>query len=422
VSNHIEDPKQIDLTQDSSTYNSESKPISELQGLSRLTIEAVVSISEIVEKVHKNISNIAKIPGTQNKQRAGGITGFVHKNIRGITEFVGNKIDAPLAAISAALEKEKSLPAKETLRSVLNGVLGDHLQKRANPLAIQMNFRRAGKCLEAATIARDIQQSNGKLLIMVHGLCMNDLQWQNDTHDSAGALAADLGMTPVYLHYNSGKHISDNGENFAQLLENLVSELTALYPHPLELTFLCHSMGGLISRSAVQHATSTKMNWPKHLKRMVFLGSPHHGAPLAKTGNWLDLILGVHPISAPFVRLIQIRSAGITDLRHGNVRESDWQPRGRFEFSSDKRTPLPLPKKVQCYAIASSTGNLSNKVNDEIVGDGLVPVDSALGKHSDKRFTLQFPSAHQWVGRNINHIQLLNHPEVYQVLRNWLVS
>jgi pimeloyl-ACP methyl ester carboxylesterase len=411
-----------DLTQSLGTVQTEYKPISDLQGISRLAIEAVVNVCETVESVHKAINNIAGLPSSQKKQQAGGIASFVYKNIRNITELVGTTIDAPLAAISDVLLKDKSLPANETLRSALNGVLGDHLHKRANPLAIQMNFRRAGKILEPGSIAQEIQRSNGKLLIMVHGLCMNDLQWQKNKHDHGEMLAKDLGLTPVYLHYNSGKHISDNGEIFSQLLEEFIGELTILYPHPLEITLLTHSMGGLISRSALQHASSAEMTWPNHLKKMIFLGSPHHGAPLEKTGNWLDLLLGAHPISAPFTRLIQIRSAGITDLRHGNVREADWQPRGRFEFAGDKRTPLPLPEDVQCYAIASTTGNLSNSINKDIVGDGLVPVDSAMGKHHDKKFTLLFPPSHQWLGRNINHMQLLNHPEVYQVLRTWLIA
>jgi pimeloyl-ACP methyl ester carboxylesterase len=411
-----------DLTQPSETAQTEYKPVSELQGISRLAIEAVVNVCEIVESVHKNISNMTGLPGSKKTQHAGKIASFVYKNIRSITELVGTKIDAPLAAVSDALLKEKSLSANETLRSALNGVLGDHLHKRDNPLAIKMNFRNAGEILDLGSILPKIQRSDGKLLIMVHGLCMNDLQWQKNNHDHGVMLAAELGLTPLYLHYNSGKHISDNGENFSQLLEKFLLDLKDIYPQPVEINLLTHSMGGLISRSAYQHASSAEMTWPNHLKKMIFLGTPHHGAPLEKTGNWLDLLLGAHPVSAPFTRLIQIRSAGITDLRHGNVRETDWQPRGRFEFSGDKRIPLPLPENVQCYAIASTTGTNSNSINNDIVGDGLVPVDSALGKHGDKKFTLLFPQSQQWLGRNINHMQLLNHPEVYQVLRTWLLS
>ncbi|MFT5676033.1 MAG: hypothetical protein ACI808_001969, partial [Paraglaciecola sp.] len=120
-----------DLTQSLGTVQTEYKPISDLQGISRLAIEAVVNVCETVESVHKAINNIAGLPSSQKKQQAGGIASFVYKNIRNITELVGTTIDAPLAAISDVLLKDKSLPANETLRSALNGVLGDHLHKRA---------------------------------------------------------------------------------------------------------------------------------------------------------------------------------------------------------------------------------------------------------------------------------------------------
>ena len=118
--------------------------------------------------------------------------------------------------------------------------------------------------------------------------------------------------------------------------------------------------------------------------------------------------------------LLKVRSAGITDLRHGNVIESDWQARNRFDFSTDKRTPLKLPKNVNCYAIATSASTYQNKHRDQIIGDGLVPLDSALGRHETKSFTLKFPATHQWIGKDINHIQLLGNDEVYTVMKTWL--
>ena len=59
---------------------------------------------------------------------------------------------------------------------------------------------------------------------------MNDLQWSRDGHDHGTALAADLGYTPLYLHYNTGEHISTNGRRLANLLESLVQE----WPQPVE--------------------------------------------------------------------------------------------------------------------------------------------------------------------------------------------
>ena len=47
--------------------------------------------------------------------------------------------------------------------------------------------------------------------MLVHGLCMNDLQWTQKSGDFEAALARDLGYTVIHLHYNSGLHISTNG-------------------------------------------------------------------------------------------------------------------------------------------------------------------------------------------------------------------
>src|SRR5207248_1368031 len=76
---------------------------------------------------------------------------------------------------------------------------------------------------------------------------MSDLGWTRKGHDHGAALARDLGYSTVYLHYNSGLHVSTNGRAFATLLESLVEE----WPVPVEeMTIVAHSMGGLVTRSA----------------------------------------------------------------------------------------------------------------------------------------------------------------------------
>ena len=77
-------------------------------------------------------------------------------------------------------------------------------------------------------------------------------------------------------------------------------DLMAQWPVPVtELVLLGHSMGGLVGRSAVHVAQAAHLHWPSVLKHMVFLGTPHHGAPLERAGHWLDLILGATPWTAP---------------------------------------------------------------------------------------------------------------------------
>jgi len=246
--------------------------------------------------------------------------------------------------------------------------------------------------------------------------------WQSwlkdaDVPANHAALARDLGYTPVYLHYNTGLHVSSNGRAFAGLIEVLLEQWPVAVK---ELVIIGHSMGGLVSRSACHYGALAGHDWPTRLRKLVFLGTPHHGAPLERGGHWVDVILGVSPYTAPFARLGKIRSAGVTDLRHGNLLDEDWEGRDRFAHAQDLRQPVPLPKRVQCYAIAATTGSRAGDLGDRVLGDGLVPVDSALGRHADPRRALEIPESRQWIGYGMNHLDLLSHPEVYAAMKRWL--
>jgi hypothetical protein len=282
-----------------------------------------------------------------------------------------------------------------------------------------MRFRSGGEALEltAGGLARSIPSPGAKVAVFVHGLCMNDLQWSRKGHDHAAALARDLSFTPVHLHYNSGLHISTNGRSFAGAMEALV----AAWPAPVdELVIVAHSMGGLVARSAHHQGTALGQAWPRRLDAIVFLGTPHHGAPLERGGNWLGLLLERTPYVAPFARLGRVRSAGITDLRHGALLDEDWQGVDRFAPGRDTRHPVPLPDGTRCYAIAAALPRSPNELADYVPGDGLVPVTSALGQHRDPRFVLAFPPGRHWIARRTSHLDLLSRPSVHRRIRAWL--
>jgi pimeloyl-ACP methyl ester carboxylesterase len=246
---------------------------------------------------------------------------------------------------------------------------------------------------------------------------MNDLQWTHQGHDHGKALAHDLGFTPIYLYYNSGQHISTNGRAFAKQLDALVR----LWQVPVEeLVILSHSMGGLVTRSACRSAAEEGQTWLETLRKLVFLGTPHHGSPLERGGNWFQSVLGFSAYSAPFARLGKIRSAGITDMRFGSLSDEDWENRDRFALSHDHRQPVPLPEGVQCYTVGAVLGSKTPKTVSALIGDGLVPLKSALGDHINPRLGLDFPDAHRWIGHQMNHMDLLRRKEVYERIRQWL--
>ncbi|ALN90935.1 esterase/lipase family protein [Lysobacter gummosus] len=414
----------------------------DLRGIGRLTIDAITGVADLVESVHATIAALPAPLGNPVRDPTRGITGHVYRSVRGITRFVGDALDLAFAQVAPLLDRIDSLPQRDAVIAALNGVLGDHLAATDNPIAIHMRLRSHGQPLRLGrkALAAALPQASGKIVVLVHGLCMNDLQWNWDGHDHGAALAQDDGWTPVYLHYNSGRHISVNGREFASRLERALRE----WPVPVErLAIVCHSMGGLVARSACHAAERAGHRWLDQLDSLVFLGTPHQGAPLERAGSWFDMLIQLSPYTAPFARLGKIRSAGIQDLRHGNLLDSDWRKhadrvrtdkkRGGGDERADTRTPVPLPQGVRSYAIAVSTDkrdsakpaaskNAHAAGVDLPSGDGLVPVASALGYHRDPAFDLRIPKSRQWVGYGLHHLDLLGDAQVYAHLRRWLKS
>ena len=391
------------------------------KGFSRLAVDATAQVVDLIEAMY---SRIAETPGILHRRAAGhtsGTAALVYETVRAVSRCAGGGIDAILAPLISLPGERPLSPEREAVLAALNGVTGDYLAATNNPLAISMRLRRDGQplTLEPQALAAATRPLGRKLLVLVHGLCMNDLQWTRNGHNHGKALTLDLGYTPVELHYNTGLHVSANGREFADLLEALVRQ----WPVPLqELAIVAHSIGGLVSRSAYYYGKVAGHQWPRQLGRLVFLGTPHHGSRLARGYDSMNIMLGLSPYSEPLARLGKFRSAGITDLRYGNLLDEDWEGIDRFEHSGDLRHAVPLPKGVRCYTIATTTGKKVGDLGDEFLGDGLVPLNSALGRNNDPRRTLSFAKSRQWVGYGMNHWDLLSHPAVYEQIRNWLAS
>jgi pimeloyl-ACP methyl ester carboxylesterase len=389
------------------------------RGVSRLAIDATLGLTDLVETMHANIANPPGILGPSRPAVTPGITSLVYQSIRGITHLMGGAIDALLGQLMPLFGQPASSPEREGLLAALNGVLGDYLATSNNPLMIPMRLRRDGQALDLAapSLIRTIPQPRRKIHLLVHGLCLNDRQWLWKGHDHGARLATDLGYTQIYLHYNTGLHISTNGRAFATMIEALLHH----WPVPVEqLVIIGHSMGGLVTRSACHYGALADHAWLRHLHTIVFLGTPHHGAPLERVGNWVNVMLDASPYTAAFARLGKIRSAGITDLRYGNLLDEDWADWDRFAHLSDQRRAVPLPDGVQCYTIAATTGKTAGGLRDYLLGDGLVPLHSALGYHSNPSLAVPFPESRQWIGYAMNHLDLLDHLEVYEQIRHWL--
>lgn len=397
---------------------------SDVRGLAQLATQATTSVTRITEGVHQSVLSTMGFPGGKEHGKTRGFTGLIYKSIHGVTNLVGKSVDKVLASLQPILETPEDdtpgTPQREAVLAALNGVMGDRLVESASPFAIPMTMRYEDKVLNWNEMP-SMPKANGKILLLIHGLCINEQRWGHHSRghgvNPGNILAAALGYTPVYLRYNSGLHTSQNGRELSAQLEQLLAH----WPTPIEeLTVVGFSMGGLLIRSAVHYARQENLNWPNHLKNIVFLGTPHHGAPLERAGNWVDVILGSTRYTRPFARLGQLRSAGITDLRYGHVVDEDWQGHDRFHRKPDTRQIVPLPEGVRCFAVAATIAAKRSKLADRLIGDGLVPLHSALGHHTDPQRTLAFAKEAQFIVYHTNHLKLLGCPAVTRQMVHWL--
>ena len=169
-----------------------------------MAFDAAEATTEVVENMHRTIQMRPGPLGVSDADRTSGITGLVYRCVRGGIRLVGRAIDVGLAPVIQLLPAGESSPALDAYRSAANGVYGDYLVRTGNPLAIDMSLRYRGRRVDPRDPTSVFEQHGdvtlpSKLLVLVHGLCMNDRQWSRDGHDHGAALADELGYLPLYL-------------------------------------------------------------------------------------------------------------------------------------------------------------------------------------------------------------------------------
>ena len=404
---------------DAADKSPSSWQLSDIRELAQLLTQALPATVQITEAVHQAVLDSMGIKGRE-KGKTAGLTGLIYKGVHGAANSLGSGINGLLARLPLPTQPSVAeTPKRAALLATLNGVLGDKLVEQQNALATPMTLRYQGKPLDWQTMPADLPHT-GRVLLMIHGLCMNDLQWhtsyQGKSVNHGEAVARALGYLPLYLRYNSGLSIASNGQALALQLEDLCDR----WPGAIkQLSVLAYSMGGLVIRSACHYAQIHSLRWPERLRHLIFLGTPHHGAPLESAGHWLEQLLPVTPYSMPFVKLTRIRSQGIRDLRHGKVIDASRNNR-EFTIRRDPRQPLPLPSGVACFAIAGTTSAKRTLLAERLIGDGLVPLRSALGLHRERAHQLDFPPEHTLIAYRTTHMALLGSPEVGAQLLDWL--
>ncbi|ADG79579.1 PGAP1 family protein OS=Tsukamurella paurometabola (strain ATCC 8368 / DSM / CCUG 35730 / CIP 100753 / JCM 10117 / KCTC 9821 / NBRC 16120 / NCIMB 702349/ NCTC 13040) OX=521096 GN=Tpau_2983 PE=4 SV=1 [Tsukamurella paurometabola] len=366
-----------------------------------------------------------------------GITDGVYAGI-GIAARTAGRV----AAVGAAWPGDR--PPSETPRGAaligaLLGLIGDDLDAAGSPLADEpMTIRVDGAVVHLgegrAPLGRldpgeVFDGASGRVVVFLHGLCETEHAWGLgglDADDYGVRLAVDLGATPVYVRYNSGRHISDNGDALADLLERLV----AVWPVAItELVLIGHSMGGLVVRGAVHRAQSRGAAWPDVVTATVSLGTPHLGAPLEQAAHYGSAALAAVPETAPFGRLLRRRSAGIRDLRGGSVVDEDWRGRDADALGGAIAAEVPLMAGAEHFFVAATVTRDARNPLGRIIGDGLVLGPSAAGgaacgaDHGRGRTRrIGFAAEAGMHLGGAHHFTLLRSDAVYTQLREWLTQ
>jgi pimeloyl-ACP methyl ester carboxylesterase len=316
----------------------------------------------------------------------------VHDGIAG-SVYAG--LGAGLAAGSVALRAAGAGGPRlaPSVQSAIAGVIGDRLRDEAHPMHFEMAVRLRGEDVpvDHAGLAAAYPRATGKVAVFLHGLCETEavFAFRADRQPTYAQTLVSAGWSPVFVRYNSGLSIRENGAALASLLQAVV----ASWPAPVDrMALVGHSMGGLVARAATGIAGSH--DWPTRVSDIVCLGTPHLGAPLALQASTGGRLLKLLPESAAFGRIIDHRSLGIRDL----------------EAALD----LPNPEHVR-YRLVS--GQLKG-VAGVLLGDLLVRRGSAYGR---SRRSELFPGAEVVHLADTHHFGLLNHPDVHDKLKEWLV-
>lgn len=388
------------------------------EGLTQLATSGVLEVTEIIESLHSEL--LLRPLGRFNEDSLtrwqNGFNRKLYNGMRHLVQQVGTGVtQTNTKLVRKALRRYHDRRLSNTLKqgvNIINGMIGDHLIAQQNSLAVPMLiYDRYGQPLG--------NELSGRVVLLCHGLCLSYLSWHPCEDDSLGeniALAQPQ-TTVLYLDYNTGKRISQNGRRLSHLMKQLLEE----NPDITQIDLVGYSMGGLVARSALFYAEQEGLDWLDQVGNLITLGTPHQGALLERTSHYLLGLAGKVPFAASFSKMGNIRSAGIIDLRHGSIRDEDWKYlKERDVLPEEFRHPTKLPRHVRTYFIAGSMveGVYDSKATN-LVGDGLVTIESALGEAGELH-TLYVPEGRKAIFYGVNHLNLLYDRRIHYQVIEWL--
>jgi hypothetical protein len=396
-----------------------------MRAVSRLGGHAMAGLVTRIEQAHlatgqRAFTTLGPVSGMARPAHD-SITRAVYLVARTAGRAAGTLGGGAAALLGAGRQPMSRQPGGSLALAALNAVAGDRLGPELAPLAIRMAVRVDGYDLGPLTadvVGAKFPQATPSIVVFVHGLAETENSW----HLRAGAsvpygprLAAEFGYTPVYIRYNTGRHVSANGHDLAELLGSLM----AAWPEPIgEILLIGHSMGGLVIRSACHYGGRDGAAWTDRVRHIFYLGSPHLGAPLARAAGYAGWALGQAPETRPFASMVS-SSDGIKDLRYGYVLDDDWADCDQDRCIRDHGREAPLLAGANHYAVSAAvTPNPGHRLG-AAVGDLLVQPASAHGRRGAARHIPFRVNLGRQLG-GLHHFDLLNHRDVWAAIRDLL--
>ena len=397
----------------------------ELGALTRLAFGEAGRLVRAIAVTHRAIADRAfgatGAAGSPAQALHDGISATVYAGLRAGTELAGQGASLAVTRVRSDAPPPSASPRGALLTGAVTGLIGDALEHEGSPLAQPMAVRLRGRPVEPepGSLAAAFPAAGPRLVVFLHGLMETEFAWDLGSREAGGSygdrLTAETGCSALTIRYNSGRHISENGRSLAELLE----EVSAHWPVEVtEISLVGHSMGGLVARSACYQAAEDGLEWVSRVRQVVSLGTPHLGAPLANAVHLAAAALHALPESRAAGGFLRRRSAGIRDLRSGSLVDEDWRGLDPDALRRHACRELPLLDGPTHHFVSATVTRDPRHRLGRLVGDWLVLEPSACGRGSSRR--LAFRAEHGLHVGGAHHLALLNHPDVYERLRDWL--
>lgn len=270
-----------------------------------------------IEGMHLTISNgwfsVTGVPGRAVQRVHDAAARAVYRSVQLGAAVLGDAVSGHVSAES---------PTSVKAQAIVNGLWGDDLGHYESDLEISMEIRTSAgeRVTDSSGRVHAPSEATPHLVVLVHGLFESEVCWsEGGDHSSVvNGLEARPHLTMLSVRYNSGRRISDNGDDLAMMLE----ALCANWPVHIEsIVLVGNSMGGLLIWSACTEGERRNRTWVEKVSQVVTVATPHLGTPVEKGVAILSTALSFAGSTRPLSRFLDSRSEGIKDLRRGTGTE-----------------------------------------------------------------------------------------------------